>query len=65
MKIETTDPVAHSELIYYRRCPVDLINGEQKSEDVPCQNIKYVLGGFERSLAVRDIKTPTIKELDR
>ncbi len=60
MKIETTDPVAHPELIYYRRCTVDLTNGEQKFEDVSCQNLEDVLGGFGRSfqlLAQRTIST--------
>ena len=60
MKIETTDPVAHPEYISYCRCTIDLQSGEQKIEDVSCQNLEDVLGGFGRSfqlLAQRDIKS--------
>ena len=60
MKIQTTDPVTHPELILYRRCTVDLKTGSMKIEDVPCKNLEDVLGGFGRSfqkLAERDIKT--------
>ncbi len=60
MRIETTDPVTNPELILYRRCTINLKNGEQKMEDVPCLNLEDVLGGFGRSfqlLAERDIKT--------
>ncbi|MBE9487237.1 MAG: aldehyde:ferredoxin oxidoreductase [Chloroflexi bacterium] len=59
MRIETTDPVAHPEHIFYRRCTIDLRSGKQKTEDVPCNNLEDVLGGFGRSfqmLAERDIK---------
>ncbi|MCW8859753.1 MAG: aldehyde:ferredoxin oxidoreductase, partial [Deltaproteobacteria bacterium] len=60
MRIETTDPVAHPELIYYRRCTVDLATGAQSFADVPCRNLEDVLGGFGRSfqlLAQRKITT--------
>ncbi len=59
MRIETTDPVAHPEKIFYRRCTIDLKSGKQTMEDVPCRNLEDVLGGFGRSfqmLAQRDIK---------
>lgn len=49
MKFETTDPVAHPELIFYRRCTIDLKTGQQTLEDVPCKNLEDVLGGFGRS----------------
>ncbi|MCD6582211.1 MAG: aldehyde:ferredoxin oxidoreductase [Desulfuromusa sp.] len=60
MKIQTTDPVTHPELILYHRCTIDLKTGDQIMEDVPCENLEDVLGGFGRSfqsLAERDIKT--------
>ena len=60
MKIQTTDPVAHPELILYRRGTVDLKTGSMKMEDVPCKNLEDVLGGFGRSfqlLAERTIET--------
>lgn len=60
MRIETTDPVAHPEHIFYCRCTVDLRSGKQKTEDIPCNNLEDVLGGFGRSfqmLAERDIKS--------
>ena len=59
MKIQTTDPVSHPELILYHRCTVDLKTGSIKMEEVPCKNLEDVLGGFGRSfqqLAERDIK---------
>ncbi|MBN1958237.1 MAG: aldehyde:ferredoxin oxidoreductase [Desulfuromonadales bacterium] len=49
MRFETTDPVAHPELIFYRRCTLNLETGEQRFEEVPCQNLEDVLGGFGRS----------------
>ncbi len=52
MKIETTDPVAHPELISYRRCTIDLKTGQQKTEDIPCRNLEDVLGGFGRSFQI-------------
>ncbi|MDA3902850.1 MAG: aldehyde:ferredoxin oxidoreductase [Desulfuromusa sp.] len=60
MNIQTTDPVAHPELIFYRRCTVDLKTGSMTMEDVPCNNLEDVLGGFGRSfqlLAERKIET--------
>ena len=60
MKFLTTDPVAHPELIFYRRCTVDLKTGELAMADVPCRNLEDVLGGFGRSfqlLAERKIPT--------
>ncbi|WP_321393806.1 aldehyde ferredoxin oxidoreductase C-terminal domain-containing protein [uncultured Desulfuromusa sp.] len=60
MRFETTDPVAHPELIFYRRCTVDLKSGKQTFAEVPCQNLEDVLGGFGRSfqlLAKRKIST--------
>ena len=65
MKIETTDPVSHPELIFYRRCTIDLKTGKQTMEDVPCQNLEDVLGGFGRSfqmLAKREIKRAYCRE---
>jgi aldehyde:ferredoxin oxidoreductase len=65
MKIETTDPVSHPELIFYRRCTIDLKTGKQIMEDVPCQNLEDVLGGFGRSfqmLAKREIKRAYCRE---
>jgi len=65
MRIETTDPVSHPELIFYRRCTIDLKSGEQTIEEVPCANLEDVLGGFGRSfqlLAQRDIKTAYSEE---
>ncbi|RKX24784.1 MAG: aldehyde:ferredoxin oxidoreductase, partial [Candidatus Zixiibacteriota bacterium] len=59
MKIQTTDPVTHPELISYRCCTVNLKDGSSKMEDVPCRNLEDVLGGFGRSfqdLAKREIK---------
>ncbi len=59
MKIETTDPVNHPELISYRRCTINLKTGKQQWKDVPCRNLEDVLGGFGRSfqmLAEREIK---------
>ena len=59
MRIETSDPVTHPELIFYRRCTIDLSTGKQTFEDVPCQNLEDVLGGFGRSfqiLAEREIR---------
>ncbi len=59
MKIETTDPAAHPELILYHRCTIDLKTGKQHKEDVPCNNLEDVLGGFGRSfqmLSKLDIK---------
>jgi len=49
MKINTTDPAAHPEQVLYTRCAVDLSNGQQTIEDVPCRNLEDVLGGFGRS----------------
>ena len=60
MRIETSDPVAHPELIFYRRCTLDLKTGQQTMEDVPCDNLEDVLGGFGRSfqmLAKREMTT--------
>ena len=60
MKFQTTDPAKHPELVFYRRCTVDLKTGAMKTEDVPCRNLEDVLGGFGRSfqlLAERNIKT--------
>jgi len=59
MKIETIDPVNYPELIFYRRCTIDLKTGKQQWEDAPCRNLEDVLGGFGRSfqmLAEREIK---------
>lgn len=58
MKIETTDAAAQPQLIYYKRCTVDLQSGETSFADVPCRNLEDVLGGFGRSfqdLAQRNI----------
>ena len=58
MKINTTDPAAHPEQILYTRCTIDLSNGQQTIEEVPCRNLEDVLGGFGRSfqdLAQRQI----------
>ncbi len=49
MKIETTDAAAQPQLIYYKRCTVDLKSGEMIFADVPCRNLEDVLGGFGRS----------------
>ena len=60
MIIETTDPATHPELISYCRCTIDLKTGTQRTEDIPCNNLEDVLGGFGRSfqmLAELDIKT--------
>jgi len=58
MKIETTDAAAQPQLIYYKRCTVDLQSGETSFADVPSRNLEDVLGGFGRSfqdLAQRNI----------
>lgn len=58
MKIETTDAAAQPQLIFYKRCTVDLQSGEMTFADVPCRNLEDVLGGFGRSfqdLAKRNI----------
>lgn len=60
MKIQTTDPATHPELILYRRCTIDLKTGDRIMDDVPCENLEDVLGGFGRSfqmLAKCDIDT--------
>ncbi|MDX2480200.1 MAG: aldehyde ferredoxin oxidoreductase C-terminal domain-containing protein [Desulfuromusa sp.] len=60
MNIQTTDPATHPELIFYRRCTVDLKTGAMTMADVPCRNLEDVLGGFGRSfqmLAERKIET--------
>ncbi len=65
MKIETTDPVSHPELISYCRCTINLKTGAQKIEHVPCKNLEDVLGGFGRSfqmLAELDIDTAYCEE---
>ena len=49
MRIETADPVTHPELIFYRRCTIDLNSGTIDMAEVPCRNLEDVLGGFGRS----------------
>ncbi len=59
MQIFTTDPVKEPSHILYRRCVLDLQSGEQRFDDVPCNNLEDVLGGFGRSfqlLAKRPVK---------
>jgi aldehyde:ferredoxin oxidoreductase len=58
MKLQTTDPVAEPQKIFYRRAVVDLRSGSVTMADVPCRNFEDVLGGFGRSfqdLAARSI----------
>ena len=60
MIIQTTDPVTHPELVQYCRGTVDLKTGSIAVENIPCQNLEDVLGGFGRSfqtLAKREITT--------
>ncbi len=52
MNIQTTDPAAHPEGVLYKRGTVDLATGAVTLEDVPCQNLEDVLGGFGRSFQI-------------
>lgn len=49
MQILTTDPVKEPFKILYRRCVFNLETGQQTFDDVPCNNLEDVLGGFGRS----------------
>jgi aldehyde:ferredoxin oxidoreductase len=60
MKLQTTDPVAEPQKVFYRRAVVDLQSGAVSMAEVPCRNFEDVIGGFGRSfqdLAARNIST--------
>ncbi len=58
MKFLTNKPAQEPQSVLYTRCTVDLTDGAQLFEEVPCRNLEDVLGGFGRSfqdLAERQI----------
>lgn len=49
MRTLTDASVAGPASVLYSRCTIDLDSGSINIEDVPCQNVEDVLGGFGRS----------------
>jgi aldehyde:ferredoxin oxidoreductase len=65
MRFLTSKPAAEPALVLYKRCSVDLKNGELRMEEVPCRNLEDVIGGFGRSfqtLAEREISAAYVDE---
>ena len=54
MRTMTTNPAAEPNLVFYKRCVIDLATGVSCVKEVPCLNLEDVLGGFGRSA------TPTL-----
>ncbi len=49
MRFLTDKPAVEPASVLYRRCTVDLKNGDMQMGEVPCLNLEDVLGGFGRS----------------